>query len=124
MVCPHTPLRVGCRDVLICRTVESPAIGPHRQTYALIKYLAAQPRHKLFILSSKAPLGANTICRDVLIQGGGVDVAAPPPSGGAEFSEAPKKIFDLNELAPKPREKSFDRPKARKQTFGPIVITP
>ena len=49
----------------ICRTVESPAIGPHRQTYALIKYLAAQPRHKLFILSIKAPLGANTICSQV-----------------------------------------------------------
>ena len=35
--------------------MESPALRPHRQTYALIKYHAAEPRHTLSHLSSEAP---------------------------------------------------------------------
>ena len=46
----------------------------------------------------------------------------PPPPGGAEFVQAPKKIFGLNNLAPKAAEKSFDRPEARRKIWPNIQV--
>ena len=45
----------------------------------------------------------------------------PPPPGGAEFSGAPKKIVNLNLLAPKAPENFCDRPKARKKTWPNLL---
>ena len=47
--------------------------------------------------------------------------ACPPSPGGAEFVEAPKKIFGVNRLAPKAPENVFERPKARRKTLPNIL---
>ena len=52
------------------------------------------------------------------LKGGGWWIQPPPPSpGGPEFLEVPKKMFGLNQLAPKAPEKMFDWPGRQ---FGPI----
>ena len=48
----------------------------------------------------------------------------PPPPRGAEFVEAPKapkKMYGLNELAPKAPDKFFDRPKVRNKIWPNLL---
>ena len=62
------------------------------------------------------------------VHGGEVGCVGPPPhppSGGAEFLEAPKtpkKRFSLNKSALKALEKSLDRPKARRKILLPSAV--
>ena len=49
------------------------------------------------------------------------DPPPPLPLSGAEFLEAPKKIFGPNRLALKAPEKIFDRLKARRKIWSNIL---